>query len=282
MKNQAFLLKFSVFSFVIVAILGVLMRYKIAFSLPFVEQKHLQEAHSHFAFYGFITSCIYILVAQYLSKTVIGIQMNKYQILIGVNFFASYGMLLSFLYAGYFWLSIIFSTIALLNSFVYYFFLYRDLKNLQETSKIWFLAAFFFAVLSSLGVFTLSYMMASKNVVQELYLASTYFYLHFQYNGFFIFLCLGLLFYHLKEKGILISSTENKMIFGLLFIGCFIGFGLSVLWLKLPVFIYLVIVLATLVQTHGAFVFFKWIKNQWPKIKTTINPLQRFVFLYVG
>jgi hypothetical protein len=42
MKNQAFLLKFSVFSFVIVAILGVLMRYKIAFSLPFVEQKHLQ------------------------------------------------------------------------------------------------------------------------------------------------------------------------------------------------------------------------------------------------
>ncbi len=49
-ENQAFLLKFSVFSFVIVAILGVLMRYKIAFSLPFVEQKHLQEAHSHLLF----------------------------------------------------------------------------------------------------------------------------------------------------------------------------------------------------------------------------------------
>jgi ABC-type multidrug transport system permease subunit len=125
-------------------------------------------------------------------------------------------------------------------------------------------------------------MMANKNVVQELYLASTYFYLHFQYNGFFIFSCLGLLFYHLKEKGILINSTENKMIFWLLFIGCFIGFGLSVLWLKLPVWIYLVIVLATLVQTHGAFLFFKWIKNQWPKIKTSTNALQRFVFIYVG
>ena len=72
------------------------------------------------------------------------------------------------------------------------------------------------------------------------------------------------------------------MIFWLLFIGCFIGFGLSVLWLKLPVFIYLVIVLATLVQTHGAFAFFKWMKNQWPKIKTTTNALQRFVFIYVG
>ena len=72
------------------------------------------------------------------------------------------------------------------------------------------------------------------------------------------------------------------MIFWLLFIGCFIGFGLSVLWLKLPVFIYLVIVLAALVQTHGAFVFFKWIKKQWPKIKTTTNALQRFVFIYVG
>ena len=72
------------------------------------------------------------------------------------------------------------------------------------------------------------------------------------------------------------------MIFWFLFIGCFIGFGLSVLWLKLPVWIYLVIVLATLAQTYGVFLFFKWMKNQWPKIKTTTNALQRFVFLYVG
>ncbi len=144
----------------------------------------------------------------------------------------------------------------LLNSFVYYFSCTETLKTFQETSKIWFLAAFFFAVLSSLGVFTLSYMMSTKNVVQELYLASTYFYLHFQYNGFFIFSCLGLLFYHLKEKGILISSTENKMIFWLLFIGCFIGFGLSVLWLKLPVWIYLVIVLGNACSNSWRFSIF--------------------------
>jgi len=282
MKNQAFLLKFSVFSFVIVAILGVLMRYKIAFSLPFVEQKHLQEAHSHFAFYGFITSCIYILVAQYLSKTVEGIQMKKYQILIGINFFASYGMLLSFLYAGYYWLSIIFSTIALLNSFVYYFFLYRDLKNLRETFKIWFLAAFFFAVLSSLGVFTLSYMMASKNVVQDLYFASTYFYLHFQYNGFFIFSCIGLLINMLENIGAKLNSSEIYLTFWLLFFSCFLGFGLSVLWLEFPIWLYSMIVLSSLVQILANVKILYWVRKNWMLILEKFTPLERFILIFVG
>ena len=31
---------------------GVLLRYKIAYSLPFMQQKHMLHAHSHFAFTG--------------------------------------------------------------------------------------------------------------------------------------------------------------------------------------------------------------------------------------
>ena len=53
--NKAYWLKFSVFNFCIVALIGVLMRYKIAYSLPFLDQKFLQHGHSHFAFYGWIT-----------------------------------------------------------------------------------------------------------------------------------------------------------------------------------------------------------------------------------
>ena len=102
MKNIAPWLKFTVFNFFIVAVLGVLMRYKIAFSLPFLDQKHLQEAHSHFAFYGWITSCIYLLIAFTLKQKHAEIPIEKYKWLNGVNLIASFGMLGSFLYGGYY------------------------------------------------------------------------------------------------------------------------------------------------------------------------------------
>ena len=117
-----FWLKFSVFNLFVVAFLGTLMRYKIAFSLPWVDQKHLQEAHSHFAFYGWITNAIYVLIAYYLRKVNPEINLKKYEALIVVNLLASFAMLGTFMYGSYFWGSILASAIALLCSFVFFFF----------------------------------------------------------------------------------------------------------------------------------------------------------------
>ena len=77
--------------------------------------------------------------------------------------------------------------------FYHYF---KDLKlvNNDLAAKNWFKAAIFFNVISSIGTFYLAYMMASKHFVQDLYLSSIYYYLHFQYNGWFIFACIGLFF----------------------------------------------------------------------------------------
>lgn len=275
-------LKFSIFNFIIVALLGTIMRYKIAFSFPFLDQKHLQEAHSHFAFYGWITSCIYMLIFRYLTKINVHIKMRKYYILIGLNFFASFGLLFAFLYGGYFWLSIAFSTMALLISFFYFYFLIKDLKGYKENSKIWFLGGLFFAVFSSIGVFTLSYMMVANLLNPDFYLALTYFFLHYQYNGFFIFSCIGLLLFSLKESGISVSEKENRLIFYLLFIGCFVGYGLSILWAKLPMWFFILIIIATLLQTYGAIRLYLLVKKNWKVLTTQFTPLQRFVLFYVG
>ena len=97
-----FWLKFSVFNLFVVAFLGTLMRYKIAFSLPWVDQKHLQEAKSHFAFYGCVTTCIYVLIMQKKKKILPKISIKKYENLVLSNLIASFGMLAAFVYAGYF------------------------------------------------------------------------------------------------------------------------------------------------------------------------------------
>lgn len=280
--QRTFWLKFSVFNFFLVALLGVIMRYKILYSLPFLDQKHLQEAHSHFAFYGWITNVLYVLIMHYISKVNPLVKLRKYEYLIVINLAASFAMLGTFIYGGYFWASIAASTAALLTSFVFCYFFIRDSMKIQDASKIWFLAGLFFAVISSAGVFNLAYMMSSKNINQDLYLASEYYFLHFQYNGFFIFSCIGLLLYSMKEAGSPISERKNKLLFWLMFLGCFIGVGLSVLWMKLPAAVFTLIVIATLGQTAGAVMIYDFVKKSWTNLVVKWSPMHRFVLLFVG
>ena len=280
--QRTFWLKFSVFNFFLVALLGVIMRYKILYSLPFLDQKHLQEAHSHFAFYGWITNVLYVLIVNYISKVNPLVQLKKYEYLIMINLAASFAMLGAFMYGGYFWASIAASTAALLTSFVFCYFFVKDARKIQDVSKIWFLAGLFFAVISSVGVFNLAYMMSSKNISQDIYLASEYYFLHFQYNGFFIFSCIGLLLYSLKEAGSPISERTNRLMFWLMFFGCLVGVGLSVLWMKLPVFIFALIVLTTIGQTASAVMLFGFVRKSWTNLVLKWSAMQRFVLIYVG
>lgn len=280
--HRSFWLKFSVFNFFLVALLGVIMRYKILYSLPFLDQKHLQEAHSHFAFYGWITNALYVLILIYLGRVNSALNLKKYENLIIVNIISSFAMLGAFIYGGYFWGSIAASTVSLLCSFVFFYFFLKDSTKIQDASKIWFQAGLFFAVISSLGVFNLAYMKMSGNIKQDLYLGSEYYFLHFQYNGFFIFSCIGLLLFSLKEAMAPISDSKNKLIFWLMFFGCLIGFGLSVLWMKMPVSIFTVIVIATIGQTIGAVLLYDFVKKSWGNLILKWSPMQRFVLIFAG
>lgn len=280
--QRSFWLKFSVFNFVLVAFLGVIMRYKILYSLPFIDQKNLQEAHSHFAFYGWIANALYALLVLYLSKVKPELPLKKYQYILLANMVSSFGMLFSFMYGSYYWASIAASTAAVLSNFVFSAVFFRDALKIKETSKIWFLTALFFAVISAAGVFNIGYMKATGTATRDIFLASEYFYLHFQYNGFFIFSCIGLLLFAMKEAGAAISEKENRWIYWLMAVGCLVGYGLSVLWMKMDILIFGAIVLATVGQTVGAVLLFRFVKRNWAALASGWSKMQRFVLLFSG
>ncbi len=280
--NRSFWMKFALVNFCIVAVLGVIMRYKILFSLPWLDQKHLQDAHSHFAFYGWITTAIYILLTDYLRKTMPNVSMKKYRALIIVNVVSAFAMLATFIYGGYFWASIAASTAALLCSFVFAGVFYKDTARLRDASKIWFRSALFFAVISSFGVFNLAYMKMSGTVSQSMYLASEYYFLHFQYNGFFIFSCIGLLLFSMKEAGAVLTKKENNILFFLMFFGCLVGFGLSVLWMEMPAWVFALIIITTVGQTIGAVMLYKYVRKHWTNLVVKWSPMHRFVLMYAG
>ena len=280
--DTKFWLKISLLNLCIVALLGVLMRYKIGFEFPYLDQKYLQHSHSHFAFSGWISHSLMVLMVYYVQTKIAHFQSSKYKKIIIANLICSYGMLVFFIIEGYGLYSIIFSTASIIVSYVFGYQFIKDLKLLNNNllSKNWFKAAIGFNIISSLGTFYLAYMMASKDFVQDFYLSSVYYYLHFQYNGWFFFACMGLIYGFLNiQKS---DHSFYKTTFNLFAIACVPAYFLSTLWLKLPLWLYVITVIAAIIQVYA------WFKFLTVLIKTRRNslenyaPILRYILLFVG
>ncbi len=251
-------IKWALFNFLWVAIAGIVLRYKINFSLPLLNHKFLLHGHSHFAFTGWITLAIMALMVKYLDNNTTNLDFKKYDKMLLATHLIAYGMLFSFIYQGYAFFSITFSTLSILISYLFIYFYWRDLNKIKQKSpvNIWFKAALWQWFLSSLGVFTLAYLMASGTQIQEWYFASIYFFLHFQYNGWFLFACFGL-FFSLNTKNCVLSLKTNKMLFLILVVTVIPTYLLSILWLNLPAYLHWTGVLFGVAQLAAIFYMVK-------------------------
>jgi hypothetical protein len=239
----------SFLNLLIVAILGTILRYKIVFSLPFINQKYLLHAHSHFAFSGWITMALMTLTVDYLKKNQNSNAFKKYKSVLWLNLLTSYGMLFSFPFEGYATVSIIFSTLSIIVSYGFAMMYWKDLKLISKKniSHSYLKAALIFFVLSSTGVFALAYMMATKQVEQNYYLASVYFFLHFQYNGWFIFAIIGLWIESITTT-LTIMPYLSKLFFWVLSIAVLPTYLLSTPWLSTTIIIHSIVIIAATLQ----------------------------------
>jgi hypothetical protein len=244
-------LKVSLFNLLIVAAIGVVLRYKILYSLPFIDQKNLLHGHSHFAFSGWITQALMALLVYSLSSHTGKNFFKKYRIALYANLLCAYGMLVTFPSQGYGLYSIIFSNLSILCSWYFAILFWRDLNKSGYKNGVasWFKAALVFNVISSFGAFALAFMMATKHLHQSWYLASVYFFLHFQYNGWFFFACMGLLIEKLFVSDI--HSKALKGIFRIFAIACVPAYFLSALWLPIPLWIYIIVCIVAIAQVVG-------------------------------
>ncbi len=270
-------LKISLFNLLIVATLGVILRYKILYYLPFVDQKHLLHGHSHFAFAGWVTQAIMVLLVAYLAQHAGKATLKKYHWLLWANLFTAYGMLVAFPIEGYGLFSIIFSTASIVVSYFLAFHYWRDLNKLKikSTAHSWFKAAVLFNAISSVGAFALTIMMINKVIHQTWYLAAEYFYLHFQYNGWFFFACMGLFTAYLSRFNI--PENKLKKIFQLFVFASVPAYFLSTLWMDLQLWVYILVVIAAFAQLVGWIWLVNALKTKWVLIKADISKTARWI-----
>jgi hypothetical protein len=279
--NAAEWIKLSLLSLFIVAALGALMRYKIAFDFPFLNQKNILHAHSHFAFLGWISQVLYVLLVRYIVQAVPGANIRQYTALLCANLVCAYAILVSFVIQGYGPVSITFLSVSIAIACFFASIFFSDLRKVQgsDPSVPWFRAAIWFNLLSSAGTLYLGYMMASHRFNENWYLAAVYFYLHFQYNGFFLFSCGGLA---VNEAARLLPDFRyDKRIFTAFFVSAVPAYFLSVLWATLPAWLYVIVALSAVVQLLGWLRFAATIRKALPGARN-LKPYVKYLAVFVS
>lgn len=226
----------------LVAFLGLVMRWKIAFDFPFFEQRNLLHAHSHFAFSGWITHLLYAAFGAVAMGVFSPGKQARYQWMTGLNLACAFGMLVAFSAQGYKPVSIFFSTSSLLIGVCFAWYYISDLRAVRAPFAPWAITALLLNVFSSIGPLQLAWMMATRSMSQDLYLGSVYFYLHFQYNGWFFFGSIALIVYYFR-----LGPVLNRY-FPVFLLTVFPTFLLSVLWMKIPQWLNLVAAGAAVLQ----------------------------------
>lgn len=273
--------RISLLNLLFVAIIGVLMRYKIGFEFNYFDQKNLQHAHSHFAFTGWLSQIIMTLMIYLISKELTVKRNRIYKILLFSNLISAYGMLISFAISGYSLISIVFSTISILTAFAFSYCYFSDLHLLKNKQiQKWFGAALLFNIISTIGTFYLVYMMVTKRIPQHNYLASVYWYLHFQYNGWFLFSCIGLFLGYVQS--VVKNFKVSMVVFWLFAISCIPAYGLSVLWLKINPFIYIIIILAAIAQCLGGIIMLIRLRKYKFLEHIPSGNISKFLFIILG
>jgi len=237
----------------IVALLGLLLRSKILFSIPFLNYRHLLSAHSHFAFGGWAgLALMTLLIYQLLPSSVS--EKKVYQwILAGIEI-SSLGMFATFPFWGYTAVPIFFSSLYIVVYFWFAIVFVKDVLRLKLNPQVRLLSLSAIAslIISTLGPAALSFILYTKSGNSILYRDAVYTFLHFQYNGFFTLSIFALIYKQFLQKATVLPPAAKKFAL-FLSLSVIPALFLSLLWHNFVAFYVLavigcVLILLSLVQ----------------------------------
>lgn len=184
----------SIVNLCIVAGLGVLMRSKIIFDLPWIDYNRLVDTHGHFAFAGWATLVLLTLLVYELP----GALYNKkiYQFLLWAVFVCSWATLFLTPFENCKNITEYVSIIYMMFTYIFSGLFIRDILKVDasRTVKLLSISSVSCLVLSSIGVFMLAYLFSVKSLNAILYRDALFGYLHLQYNGFFTLAVFALIY----------------------------------------------------------------------------------------
>lgn len=274
-------IKIALAYFFIVALLGVFMRMFHVVDIEF-NYKNILHAHSHIALLGWIYTAITTLIYQlFLSDKQID---TSYKRLFWSTQISILGMLFTFPFTGYALFSIFFSTYFLLNTyvFVWLFLKHSSIEQKKTNSYKIIRVALWFMVLSSIGPWALGIIMNTLGSTSPWYRNAIYFYLHFQYNGWFIVALIGILFAVFERYSIPFPKKLFQLFIRLFISGVILTFFLSILWMKPGLGFYILAGIGSIFQITAVGILGKQLKIHKEQLKESLSKMEGILLKTAG
>jgi hypothetical protein len=193
-------------------------------------------------------------------------------------------MLLTFPFFGYTWPSLVFTSLSILFSYGLAIQVWRDGGKGYWPAGLnnWFRTALLFYVISSLGAYVLGWTMHQKGLGQEWSIGALYFFLHFQYNGWFFFAILGGLEGLMVRYTATVGLPHMKKAFTHLTWATVPAFFLSALWMVLPAWIHVLAIVSVIGLGIGLFHLYRALRAAWPVLGKALFPQVRVLWILSG
>lgn len=213
-------------NFLIAALMGLLLRLQFVAPVGNVNYQFLLHGHSHIAMLGWVYLALFALIYHFFipkNKE----NEKKFNRLFWITEGAVIGMMIAFPLQGYALFSIVFSTIHIFSSYYFVRLVWKNLETNLVPERYLIKTALFFMILSTCGIWCLGPAVGLLGKTSAFYQIAIQFFLHFQFNGWFIIAVLALLFHQMQLK------VENRVFFSFykwLIVGTVLTFALPVSW----------------------------------------------------
>jgi len=238
-------------NFLIAALIGLALRYNFINSINF-NYRFLTHAHSHIAMLGWVYLMLFTLLVHYFIPD----KKPVYNGLFWITEFAVVGMMLSFPFQGYAAVSISFSTLHVFCSYYFVYLIWKHHKIDHLPSRYLLKASLLFMLLSTVGIWCLGPAVIMLGKATAFYQIAIQFFLHFQFNGWFLIAVIAVFFHIIQLK----DSKRFRLFFRLLIISTLLTLALPVNWYAPHNFLYWINAMGVLMQVYALILFLKLIR----------------------
>jgi len=225
--NKSWIL-FSLLNFLTAAIMGLILRGAFVWGADWLDYRNMMHGHSHVAMLGWVYLALYILIG---SQFIPAEQWKKpvYAWLFWLTQFTVVGMMISFPLQGYGAVSITFSTLHILESYVFVYLVWRDHRRTQPELSLLIKTSLVLMVLSTVAIWSLGPLVIWGGTGSIWYQLAIQFFLHFQFYGWFTMAVLALLLEVVTRNSSLSTATFKKF-YCMLLLSVFLTYGLVLAW----------------------------------------------------
>ncbi len=262
------------FNFLIACTFGLVMRLLYLFPVDFINYSFLLHAHSHVAMLGWVYLIVYVLIVRFFIPKEKS-QKPIYNRLFWLTEFSVIGMMIAFPIQGYALFSIIFSTMHILLSYVFCRLVWKDSLNDKSPSQKFLLVSVLFMILSTFGVWCLGPAVSTLGKQSAFYQIAIQFFLHFQFNGWFLWAILALFLKQFLQK---IEEKQFKRFYFLLITSTLLTVTFPIRWFIENDILNVINAFGVILQLMAFISFYRMLKPQINSFTSSLDKITKLVY----